>query len=833
MTQPQPCVSVVIPVYNGAAFLAEAIDSVLAQTHGAVELIVVDDGSTDGGATAAIAAAFGDRIRYFWQPNAGVAAALNRGIAEMRGEAFSWLSHDDLYKPEKIAVQVAAWQRFGRTCVVCGDYEIIDETGAPQGVVSAGDCDLLARPLDGVYTGVLNGCAMLIPREVFERVGTFATGLPVTQDYELWFRMARAVPFVRSPGVLVSYRSHPAQGSRRRSHADQTSRLFAHLVDQTTDAEMAAYDGSPLRFLLRVKRHWQALDGLADFLSGRAAPLLEHEAVAAVLFAPGAASFRTATDALLAARPRPHAVVHIAFRPAVPLDGAEWATLVEQAAVAASQPVLAFHAAEDGGAPALLRAGLEELVRSGAAVVRPGDHARRLSLLDGLVMRRAAVPAVCAALRAGDLALSGLAGGDYTPPAGAGAAVAAALRGIGASRFDRMDRHDAVAVTRTLLGGTLPVVLVVGSFGNPDRAVDARALAAAVAGRAACLFLQSQGGGHVTLSAVPCEDGRGLRFDLPARFDGLVEVLREVGVVRADVRDAAGFEDVVEALLDALGVPYDVTLADYGLVAGDRNLCDRDGRYVGPGGGMARALLPRLLRTAGRVIAGSHALAQTVAAMHPHLAVHPAPPVPRPASRTRHVFVPRLDGGDRLRVAVVGPVGRREGRDVVLAVARTVRDRGLPVQIHVLGDLVIPAAEWRAYGDALVPHGTVEDDHLGETLIGLAPHLAWCPVQAPEVGLHALDRIQDFSYPLAASAIGSLPERCAGRAATWLLPWDSPADAWISLFLTLHASGLRDPPARVPPAAPGFYPDAYLEPVTGGRPTRPGQSDPAPSFSRA
>src|SRR5512140_3857263 len=102
-----PLVSVVIPVYNGANYLREAIDSALAQTYPHVEVIVVNDGSNDGGRTRAVATSFGSRVRYFEKENGGVASALNLGIREMRGAFFSWLSHDDVYYPEKIARQVA------------------------------------------------------------------------------------------------------------------------------------------------------------------------------------------------------------------------------------------------------------------------------------------------------------------------------------------------------------------------------------------------------------------------------------------------------------------------------------------------------------------------------------------------------------------------------------------------------------------------------------------------------------------------------------------------------------------------------------------------------
>ena len=98
MTSHLPLVSIVIPVYNGADYMREAIDSALSQTYPHIEVLVVNDGSTDSGATAAVARSYGDKIRYFEKKNGGVSSALNYGIRNMQGSYFSWLSHDDVYE---------------------------------------------------------------------------------------------------------------------------------------------------------------------------------------------------------------------------------------------------------------------------------------------------------------------------------------------------------------------------------------------------------------------------------------------------------------------------------------------------------------------------------------------------------------------------------------------------------------------------------------------------------------------------------------------------------------------------------------------------------------
>ena len=106
MTNIYPLVSIAIPVYNGANYMREAIDSVLAQTYPNIEVLVVNDGSRDEGATEEIVLTYGYRIRYFSKPNGGVASALNLALKEAKGDYFCWLSHDDIYLPEKVSKEM-------------------------------------------------------------------------------------------------------------------------------------------------------------------------------------------------------------------------------------------------------------------------------------------------------------------------------------------------------------------------------------------------------------------------------------------------------------------------------------------------------------------------------------------------------------------------------------------------------------------------------------------------------------------------------------------------------------------------------------------------------
>lgn len=100
----QPLISCIVPVYNGELYLREAIDSILAQTYRPLEIIVVDDGSTD--ATPDVVAGYGDRLRYIRQPNAGPGAARNHGLNLAQGEFIAFLDADDLWHPDKLARQM-------------------------------------------------------------------------------------------------------------------------------------------------------------------------------------------------------------------------------------------------------------------------------------------------------------------------------------------------------------------------------------------------------------------------------------------------------------------------------------------------------------------------------------------------------------------------------------------------------------------------------------------------------------------------------------------------------------------------------------------------------
>lgn len=238
-------VSVVIPVYNGANYLAQAVDSALAQDHPDVEVLVVNDGSTDDGATATVARGYGSRIRYLEKPNGGVASALNLGIEAMRGDWLSWLSHDDVYLPHKVSTQVARLGSAPPDAVLFADYAFVDPAGKRLGEKRfQGRAEAMRAEL--VRGDPVNGCTTLVPRRVLEEAGGFDVRLRTIQDYDLWFRLAARHPFVHVPEVLLLSRLHPEQGVRTiPTHYAETVAKLSEFVDELTDGDLRAFRDEP------------------------------------------------------------------------------------------------------------------------------------------------------------------------------------------------------------------------------------------------------------------------------------------------------------------------------------------------------------------------------------------------------------------------------------------------------------------------------------------------------------------------------------------------------------------------------------------------------------
>lgn len=213
-------ISVIIPTYNRASFLKEAVQSVLDQDyfilngHNSFELLVIDDGSTDN--TREIVQSFGSRMKYHFQEHKGVSAARNLGLDLAQGDYFAFLDSDDLWKKEKMSVQMSFMKAFPRA-KVCYTEEIWIRRGVFTNPKKK------HRKYSGwIFDKVLPLCLLslsstLFRREVFEAIGKFDEDLPVCEDYDLGIRLALKYPIYLLPKPLVI---------KRGGHSDQLSRKY-------------------------------------------------------------------------------------------------------------------------------------------------------------------------------------------------------------------------------------------------------------------------------------------------------------------------------------------------------------------------------------------------------------------------------------------------------------------------------------------------------------------------------------------------------------------------------------------------------------------------------
>lgn len=194
-------ISCIIPVYNGEQFLKEAIDSVLAQSYRPIEVIVVDDGSTDG--TAGVARGHGDEINYLWQTNSGPAAARNLGISVAKGEYLAFLDADDLWHPEKLAIQMARFEARPELDICLSHVEAFATHKSPtiQNHVPKGDCVIVVAP----YTT----CSTLVRRSLVDRIGQFNPHLKFGEDTDWFLRVSNSGAVIEIiPKILVYARLH-------------------------------------------------------------------------------------------------------------------------------------------------------------------------------------------------------------------------------------------------------------------------------------------------------------------------------------------------------------------------------------------------------------------------------------------------------------------------------------------------------------------------------------------------------------------------------------------------------------------------------------------------
>lgn len=230
-----PLVSVIIPTYNSAPFLRETIDSVVNQSYDNVEIIVVDDGSTDD--TTAIVASYDRSIILVTQENGGVSKARNHGMRIASGKYICFLDHDDVWHREKLAAQVSFAESNRNFGLIFTGFAFW-----PPGVFGQFIQDFppffeaKALDIENQYTGwiyhlllidswILTSSAM-IDINLMRRIGGFDESLPYSEDWDVWLRISRECEIAKLEYTYTLYRQHPVQGSRKSRPVDYRTELL-------------------------------------------------------------------------------------------------------------------------------------------------------------------------------------------------------------------------------------------------------------------------------------------------------------------------------------------------------------------------------------------------------------------------------------------------------------------------------------------------------------------------------------------------------------------------------------------------------------------------------
>jgi glycosyltransferase involved in cell wall biosynthesis len=219
MTETSPSVSVLMPVYNGARYLAEAVESILAQTFGDFEFVIVDDGSTDR--SPALLDEYGKhdtRIRIVRRANTGIVGALNDAIAASRAPLVARMDADDVSEPQRLEKQVTYLREHGECVAVGSRVTGIDPYGCVlfQSEHKLGHDEIDGELLNGVGWAIVHPVAML-RRDAVEKVGRYRKEWQWVEDLDLFLRLAEIGKLANLPDQLLRYRQHTESINRTRS----------------------------------------------------------------------------------------------------------------------------------------------------------------------------------------------------------------------------------------------------------------------------------------------------------------------------------------------------------------------------------------------------------------------------------------------------------------------------------------------------------------------------------------------------------------------------------------------------------------------------------------
>lgn len=247
-------ISIIIPVYNGSNYLKEAIDSALNQTYKEIEIIVVNDGSTDKGKTKKIAKSYGNKIKYYKKRNGGVASALNYGIKKSTGDYISWLSHDDLYKSNKIEEEMILLNKLeNKNSIIFSDYEFIDENDETLENINIGAKIASVDKYFVFYKRLISGISLLIPKSKLIDCGLFDIQKRYTQDYDMWYKLIKTTDFYYLNKNLVKIRLHSQQSSNTcEGVSNESENFWKERIEKENESTLNKVFGSRFNFYIEL-----------------------------------------------------------------------------------------------------------------------------------------------------------------------------------------------------------------------------------------------------------------------------------------------------------------------------------------------------------------------------------------------------------------------------------------------------------------------------------------------------------------------------------------------------------------------------------------------------
>lgn len=258
-----PKVSIVIPIYNGSNYMREAIDSALNQTYQNIEVIVVNDGSSDN--TEEIALSYGDKIRYYSKANGGVSTALNLGIQKMTGDYFCFLPHDDVFALDKIEKQIRVIKESNQDeAIVWSGWDMyIQSEHRYKKVIMPYENATIENMTKGIYPmlfSLITIVTVLFPKNYLDEAGEFDPALSTAQDYDMMFRIFEGRNTIYLEDELVHYRWHSEQGTQEDEHFIQNCKDMARKMEQqVSDIEIQRLFGNKYFFYYCLLDHYKQL----------------------------------------------------------------------------------------------------------------------------------------------------------------------------------------------------------------------------------------------------------------------------------------------------------------------------------------------------------------------------------------------------------------------------------------------------------------------------------------------------------------------------------------------------------------------------------------------